>query len=318
MTSRRLLAGLLLSALAVASRATADDARAIDVAKKSYDEGVAQYSANDVEGARLSFAQSYAAWPAVNTLRALALAELDSGHYLDALKHLKMYLKDKNADPEFLKKVPAYIERCNPYVGHLNIVAPAGAGIYLDGRRMFDLREPIDVAPGAHTVILREPAPAETRLANVAATETIEINFTRPTDGTTQAQVDTAPSGAKIAVTIALASAGVGGLIAGFAFGAASRSSRDDAARLGAAQPCVNVDSAPCASYRDAHDSEIRNNTLGWITGSAGILFLAGAGVTWFAWPNEKRSTSQPATTGWTITPAPQKNGVGLQARLVF
>ena len=47
----------------------------------------------------MEFVQSYAIVPSAKTLWNLVLAEIDSNRPLDALRHLKTYLADPNADP---------------------------------------------------------------------------------------------------------------------------------------------------------------------------------------------------------------------------
>ena len=178
MTLRSKVTLLALGALFAAGPAWADDRRAIDAAKRSFEVGQDQYKRNDLEGARISFAQSYAAWPAIETLRLLAITELNTNHFVDALKHFKMYAKDKNADPQFVKDpLPEFIARCNTHVGHIRVTTSPGAIILVDGRRVYDLTEAVDVMPGDHTVGFRGAPP---RSVSVGALDFVELTMGAP------------------------------------------------------------------------------------------------------------------------------------------
>lgn len=297
---------LFLVCVIRAPSANADDARAIEVAKKSYEQGQQQYNNNDIEGARLSFAQSFAAYPAVETLRALAIAELDTGRYVDALKHFKAYTRDKNADPEFLKKVPALIDTCNQHVAHIRVVAPTGATILVDGHRVMDPREPLDVTPGTHTIALRNPDPPETRTATVGATQTFEARFVREPAPTSARPVAEDPATksdphasresfwtTRHVAMVGFGAAAVAAAAVGTGFGIAAiskhssyddlKGGRNDFCATSSAAACDELLSTASAQRADAHVS-----TVAFV--AAGVL-AAGVGVAWL-WPgqDERRS----------------------------
>src|SRR5208283_4797361 len=61
--------------------------------------GVQDFKRQDYEAARVSFGHAYSVDPNAAVLLNLALAELQSGHPVDAIRHLRSYLKDPSADP---------------------------------------------------------------------------------------------------------------------------------------------------------------------------------------------------------------------------
>jgi hypothetical protein len=331
MNARRAAAFALLLPLLAPCAARADDARSIEVARKSYVEGLEQYKRSDVEGARLSFAQSYAAWPAIETLKSLAIAEFDTGRFLDALKHFKTYAKDKNADPEFLKKVPSYIERCNQHVAHLRIVAPPGAAIVVDGRRVFDLREPLDVAAGTHSVTMREPAPAETRTVDVALAQTVDVAFTRDATAPATAMPSPTPVGADNASNTASSTSdgfwttrnkwavglGAGAVVSaavGTGYGLSAIGKHSSYKELAAQKDDTFCSRAPADPYCEAlsttSSAQRSAAHISTIAFSVSGALLVGAAVVWL-WPKSHDDTRSGRT--W-IVPSVGQNGAGVLA----
>jgi len=66
----------------------------IKVARKRFQEGVAAADARNYEAARVAFQQAYALKPHPSVLRNLGQAELKTGHYLDAARHLSTFIRD--------------------------------------------------------------------------------------------------------------------------------------------------------------------------------------------------------------------------------
>jgi hypothetical protein len=322
-----LLAGLLL---VMCSSARADDARAVEIARRTFETGMDQYRSGDLDGARISLAQSYAAWPSVETLRNLAIAELNTDHVLDALKHFKSYAKDKNADPEFVNtKLPRFLDRCERAVGHLQVRAPPEARVSVDGRSVEDLSEAVDVLPGTHTIVLTGANRNEARAIDVFATRTVEVNFLGPgatvaspkatihgpslsspapdraeaarsTPGRSSATFWTARNTSLVALgAAALASAGVG-----IGFGVAADNNRSAIDNMRANRDssfCTSPENADyCNRLRSAVTAQQGDATASNVAfGVAGALAL-GALVLWGVWPK-----AQPGQTAqWWVGPS--------------
>jgi len=147
-TAILLLAGQARAAAPGPSAATQHEAdeherRGIDAVKRA-----------DAETARQEFSQSYALVPAPKTLWNLLVAEADSNHPLDALKHLKAYLADPNGDPKRKEQGKKLLAELSAQAGHLRIVVAEGVPVTLDGNPVSsdDLKSPLDIPAGRHSV----------------------------------------------------------------------------------------------------------------------------------------------------------------------
>jgi hypothetical protein len=129
----------------------------VKVARKRFQEGVAAADARNYEAARLAFQQAYALKPHPSVLRNLGQAELKTGHYLDAARHLSTFIRDTTfgtpAERESAKKSLAEAET---KIGKLLLeVDVAGAEIAVDGEmsgRSPLGADPIYVEPGQRVV----------------------------------------------------------------------------------------------------------------------------------------------------------------------
>lgn len=315
---------LLLAALLTSSSTRADDARAVDVARKSFAAGMDQYRSGDLEGARIALAQSYAAWPSVETLRNLAIAELNTDHLIEALRHLKMYARDTNADRVFVKtKLPGFVNRCQRHLGRLRVVAASDAIVNVDGHRVEEPSEPIDVQPGRHTVAIRVGGLSEERSTEVAASQTVEVSFVGPglAEPVEQAAVDAPDSPVTPQATAAsrrregafwttrnvwvasLATAAVVSAGVGVGFGVAANGNRSaiDGMRAGSDPSlCASSGNATyCQTLRSAIGAQQTNATASNVAfGVAGAL-AAGTIVLWAVWPHAAPKHAGP----WWIAP---------------
>jgi hypothetical protein len=129
----------------------------IKVARKRFQEGVAAADARNYEAARVAFQQAYALKPHPSVLRNLGQAELKTGHYLDAARHLSTFIRDTTfgttAERESAKKSLAEAET---KIGRLLLeVDVPGAEIAVDGElsgRSPLGADPIYVEPGQRVV----------------------------------------------------------------------------------------------------------------------------------------------------------------------
>jgi hypothetical protein len=296
---------VLLFAVARTSLTSADDTRAIEEARRSFDLGIQQYRSGDAEGARISLTQSYATFPSNETLRDLAIAELESGHTLDALAHFKKYGRDSKADPDFVRsKLPGYIQLCNQHVGHLRVVGPADLVVTVDGRRVYDLREPVDVLPGEHTVATRTGEASAVQTVHVAATQTVDVELIGPSaaprgeasEPSAPVLAASAPDPSSSASTwwttphvlaVGLGGVAVVGAVTGVALfvSASDKSDRASTLRAGVPTSACSLSSAPaaCGELRDVVESGNRDSTLSTVSfvvaggaavGALGLLLL--------------------------------------------
>lgn len=152
----RLLGALLVLAWTLSSSAEPAPEQ-IKVARKRFQEGVAAADARNFEGARVAFQQAYALKPHPSVLRNLGQAELKTGHYLDAARHLSTFIRDTTfgtaAERESAKKSLAEAET---KIGRLILeVDVAAAEVAVDGEmsgRSPLGADPIYVEPGQRVV----------------------------------------------------------------------------------------------------------------------------------------------------------------------
>ena len=293
----------LMLASQVASAAGGDESRALEAAKKAFDAGVEQFRNGDNEGARILFAQSYAAFPAVETLRDLAVAELNSDHTLDAIGHFKQYARDRNANAEFVKtRLPAFLARCNQRLGHLRLSVAPEVAVSVDGRRVTDTTDILDVEPGDHVVEARQgPSSGRTQTVRVAAGQTLDVQLpaltatSKPALGMTTPPPKPLTTGAggdtttwwtgDHVVAVSLVGVAVAGVAVGLGSTIAASNNQSDVNAIRASVSGGSCAQAPCASIDDKLNAAHRDSTIGDVSfalagaaalGAAGLLFLTG------------------------------------------
>src|SRR5258706_5056331 len=67
---------------------------AVKMARRRFQEGVAAVDAGNYEAARVAFQQAYALKPHPSVLRNLGQAELKTGRYVEAARHLSTFVRD--------------------------------------------------------------------------------------------------------------------------------------------------------------------------------------------------------------------------------
>jgi len=129
----------------------------IKVARKRFQEGVAAADARNYEAARVAFQQAYALKPHPSVLRNLGQAELKTGHYLDAARHLATFIRDTTfGTPSERESAKKSLAEAETRVGRLILeVDVAGAEVAVDGEMSGRAplgADPIYVEPGQRVV----------------------------------------------------------------------------------------------------------------------------------------------------------------------
>src|SRR5438552_6734139 len=88
------LGGLALVHLLAGSALADPPSEDVKMARKRFQEGVAAVDAGNYEAARVAFQQAYALKPHPSVLRNLGQAELKTGRYLEAARHLATFIRD--------------------------------------------------------------------------------------------------------------------------------------------------------------------------------------------------------------------------------
>lgn len=184
---RRSVGRVLLAAVcftmapAAATTARAADDTAMRDAKARFEEGLKRAKAGDYEAARLAFVQAHAILNRVDILWNLALVEEKAGRPLDALSHFKEYVRDTRVNAAERAQAEKHAQAMAAQTGHIEVTAPSGATILIDGSTnagTAPLIEPLDVAPGKHRL---EARTTERQYAmDVTATpgDVVKVSFT--------------------------------------------------------------------------------------------------------------------------------------------
>jgi hypothetical protein len=326
-----ILAGTLAALAAVPARA---DDKATHDAQARFVEGIARVKAGDFEAARLSFAQAYVVLRKPDILWNLALSEEKSGHAVEALAHFKE-LGRAEAAAEDREKAKKHIDALMAQTGHIEVVAPSGTKIDVDGTAagVTPLADVVDVMPGKHHVAAGEKATD----ADVSAGQVAHVSFLvsevppvppapTPTPAAEAATppVSPPPEGAAPAtpspdgavrtiVVLGIGAVAITSGVLGVTFGLQSQSNANTAAGLRDASntsACSGSMSVQCSQLKDAVDAQNQDATLSNVFYVTGAVLAAGAVATWFLWPKQTR-----ASAGVSPSLAPAGWGPGIIGR---
>jgi hypothetical protein len=312
--------GLVLALALAASTFTATvhaqqppTAEAVVEAEARFKEGLKRHDAGDEEGARLSFLQAFSVIKRPNIVFNLARAEQLTNHPVDAIAHYKLFVADGAVTAVDRETARRRIVELSALVGHIQIDAPSGADLWVDGQMLAGkapLTEPADVSSGMHTVQARVADQTKTVTVTCGAGQTVTANIDIHVTGSPvvvvampgeggQAPVQSfhyETSRAKVAVLIGLGAATVGLLSAGIGLEVAGSSSASTASTDRTAlqkggtstSVCTGNSSTACANLASANQSAAsdRNVATGLLVG-AGVA-AAALVVTLVAWPKTK------------------------------
>jgi PEGA domain len=186
--SRRILGsfgGLAFVPLLAAAPSFAEPTNhAVRMARKRFQEGVAAVDAGNYEVARVAFQQAYALKPHPSVLHNLGHAELRTGHYLEAARHLSIFVRDttygKPAQREAATKSLAEAEaHVGSVIIHVDVV---GAEITVDGERAgrSPIVDPFYAEPGERVIRIQKDgyeAYEKTQLIEAGRTTQLKITL---------------------------------------------------------------------------------------------------------------------------------------------
>jgi outer membrane biosynthesis protein TonB len=178
MKTRVCCAALLLaasSALLKIPSARAEDKDAVtEMARRRFQEGVKFFDQKRYEEARGAFLQAFALKRHPALLLNLAQSEIRSGHPAEAARHFAAYLREApNASQLERGEAEKGLREARAKLARVQISAPAGAEVLVDGESVGQapIADPVDVAPGSHTV--------EARLGSKSATTSVSVLINR-------------------------------------------------------------------------------------------------------------------------------------------
>ena len=280
---------------------------------------------HDYEGARVALLRAYQLDPKPDTILKLGIAELQSGHPVEATQHLREYLTHAEEPSAKLELVRTkWLPRAEASTARLDVFAPAGAEILLDGVLQeraafstiyeFKTGKPsvsIVIAAGEHDVTARQGAMLEARHVVARGGELVELHFQRVPDAPSPAPTVIAAGAVAGALEkpssgngsnsrprwIATIGLGTGAVVAtgvavGFSIAYEQNVSDANALRsqIGNGGCGLPSPATQCASLRSVDKAEQRNGSLANGFYVAGGATAALAVASWFLWPKARSS----------------------------
>jgi hypothetical protein len=330
---------LVLAAGLATAPARADD-KAMRDAQARFEEGLHRVKAGDFEAARVSFTEAYAVLKKPDILWNLALAEQKSGHPVDSIVHFKQFKALAKSDRE-RAGADRHIAELAPLTAHIDVAAPSGANVSVDGAiaGTAPLPEALDVGAGHHTVEValaqgaRRSADVDAIVGQVVRVSFVQADGTlvpaapapapppapaaaaAPSPAPAPAALPDAPPpdqpgtfwDARGITVVSLGGLAVVSAALGLSFGIVSNNDSSTASTLRQQNPsCAGSTSSGCsqlASTTSAQHGAYVTSEVFWI--GAGVLAV-GAVATYFLWPRHSSSTA-----AIRIVPAATPGGAG-------
>jgi hypothetical protein len=156
----RAIASILALSMATASVPVAALAQGMDAdtkeAKVLFEDGLKLYKAGKAEEARVKFKAAYGLKKRPSIVLNLAHTELDTKRYVEAAFHFREALGLPGLDKDDQDNARAGIADARKNLGVVNIDAPAGTTLTIDGEvHAGAFTDGVEVLPGAHTVQLK-------------------------------------------------------------------------------------------------------------------------------------------------------------------
>jgi hypothetical protein len=327
---------MMLGALAVATPALADDVAQRE-AQARFEEGLARVRNKDFEGALVAFQQANSVIKKPAVVWNLALTEEKTNRPVDALTHFREFLREAEAADPDRPRAQKHIDGLNAATGHIDVAAPAGATITLDGSRAvgaMPLTDPVDVVPGHHDVEARLQGAAKSVSLDVVAGQTARADLAAliagPAPGATALQSTGEPPGAgtepppvpadqaahgsgsteRLITVIGVGTAAVVAAGVGLGLGIQSTNAGGGASAIRNANPgltCVGPNlSQTCQTLASDVSTEKNDHTASTVMWVVSGVLAAGAVGAFFLWPKPAASV--------TVTPAVGPSSAGLSA----
>jgi len=150
-------------------------------ARARFKEGVDFYDKGQFEQARAAFLQAYALKKHPTVLLNLAWSCVKSGHAIEAEKYFKQFLAEgKDITDKQRADANDGLVQAHSKLGRIEVVAPAGTDVVVDGERvgLAPLMDPVAVEAGAHTVKFKAPdGTTDTQSVSVLGGEKAQARF---------------------------------------------------------------------------------------------------------------------------------------------
>lgn len=289
------------------------------LAEQRYREGDADMNRGSFEEARLAFVQAYALDPLPRYLWSLAVAEAKGDHPVEALAHLRQYLRLPSVTDDERRTAAVRMSEASAKTGHIRVETLPGATITVDSgfnAGVTPLADPIDVLPGRHSLVATRGGQTESTTIEPHAGETVVWQLqwavlpgavpAGPTAGSTARSFTpqpgsegTTPNGKPLPTTkwIVAASLVAGGLVSFGVAGGVTAAGSNEASKesqLGAQTGvCTQPPMTPaCVALKNAADAHAEDGNIAlWFVGAGGALVAAGV-LALVVWPAAKPTSS--------------------------
>ncbi len=293
------LTGIVLSRAATA--AAAPNAAASQAAEELFKEARQLAAEGRGEEARVKFLAAYSVAPTLHSLWNLAVSEHSTGHYVDALSHLRLVVADPEVTPRTKTSAEALIVEDYAKTGHVRVTGAAGGAVLVDGAQAIAYAPPtalLDVSPGRHTIEAHSASGIARMDVEATAGSVTDASFAQPVaspppppaamlaSSPPAADVERAPSHTAQFVTAGvLGGVAVASVVVGIVLRVNASSDHNHAETLVAGLPsngCVGSTSSACLEANDAlrREASEKDASTGLFI-AAGAL-AAGAVASWF------------------------------------
>jgi hypothetical protein len=303
---------VVVGGVAVPSEAQAQPATADSL----FAEGNKAYDESDYALAVRKYGEAFALKPSYDIAANLGAAELKLAKFADAANHLAYAIRNFPPSGDAKKKAGAekLYGEARQKVGALDIVAPPGAEVFVDGKSVgkAPLTDPVYVDPGAHEVEARDGDRSGKASGKVLAAESTKIEVKLEDAGSVTPPVTPPPGGGggegpPLWPGIALAATGGVALGVGIGLFAAGGSAQGEADDIAAA---INESNTRCdpPSGPNADDcttgADKQSSANGLMLGGGIAMGIGGAmavgGVVYLIWAATSDDSSETAiVTPW-------------------
>lgn len=294
------------------------------------------------ERAWMMFTEAYSVAPTLKTLFNLAVLDVETKRYVDALRHFRAFLADPSARDADKATARRLMDEAYANTGHVRVERVLGASLSFAGsdKKSVDHArevEELDVQVGRHTLVARKGDVEERREVEAPAGKSVTLRFTKfeatspapsapstnvpptpttlPAASAPSADVPPAPASTARTMTLVFGGTALAALGIGAGFALAANGKRDEADRLSGQLPrgaCDGVPDPRCAELdaaRDAHGARAQIANGFFIVG--GVALLA-TGVSAYLWLKEPRGQQT------AVVPLVGPQGAGIQLRTSF
>src|SRR5260370_28477308 len=112
--------------------AAAPSAVATQEAEELFKQGRALAAEGRAEEARVKFLEAYSIAPTLNSLWNLAVSEQSTGHYVEALAHLRLVVVDPQVDARTKATAERLITEAYAKTAHIRVTGAAGSALLVD------------------------------------------------------------------------------------------------------------------------------------------------------------------------------------------